>query len=167
MHLAPEKGQLMETREATLSDVDAIVRLIEDRRVQLEKWEPNFWRKSAGSAEMSRSFLSQQVDVSETSLLVAISQEKVNACLLFKPTFVPPVYNPGGTTWMVDDFVVRDGDWDIAGEALLEALKSLTIVPHGGQLIFPVPYQDADASVFLEKHELSPTTVWWTVSNHE
>ncbi|MDJ0920875.1 MAG: hypothetical protein QNI84_07075 [Henriciella sp.] len=150
-------------REAVQADVDAIVELIESKRVQLAAWEPNFWRKAEGSADMSRAFLSGQIEASEVVLLVADDTKGLAGCLQAKPTFVPPVYSPTGTTWMVDDFVVTEGAWDTAGAALLQALKLRTIGQQAGQLIFPVPHKDVEAASFFETHGLSPTTVWWTL----
>lgn len=154
----------MDVREAALADIDAIVVLIETRRQQLADWEPNFWRKADASAEMSKAFLPTLVEDPASTLLVAYEGALLEGCLQFKPTFVPPVYDPGGTTWMIDDFVVAGGRWDSVGIALLAALKARTTDQLPGQLIFPVPFKDDAAMDFFKQQGLSPTTMWWTMN---
>jgi hypothetical protein len=154
----------MIVREAHASDLDDMIGLLEQKRLQLQNWEPRFWRKSEASADISKAFLGTLIDDATTTVLVAEIDRSIWGCLQFKPAFVPPVYEPGGTTWMVDDFVVSDGKWATVGLALLQSLRSRTIDLRDGQLIFPVPIKDTEASQFFETNGLSPTTTWWTIS---
>lgn len=155
----------MVVRDATIADIDLIVELIELRRNQLANWEPRFWRKAEGSADMSLAFLPSLIEDPNVTLLIATDNTMLIGCLQFKPTFVPPVYAPGGTTWMVDDFVVADGQWDTAGSALLVALKGRTVEKEEGQLVFPVPYKDEACMDFFSRNGLSATTMWWTTGS--
>ena len=155
---------MIQVETATLDDIDAIVALIETRRQQLADWEPRFWRKAEASADMSKAFLPTLIDDPGSTLLVAYQGSDLVGCLQFKPTFVPPVYDPGGTTWMIDDFVVANDQWDAVGTALLSALRSKTTELSQGQLIFPVPYKDDAAMDFFQRQGLSPTTMWWTAT---
>lgn len=157
----------MDVREAGLEDIDAIVALIESRRQRLADWEPNFWRKAEASADMSKAFLPTLIDDPASTLLVAYEGTLLGGCLQFKPTFVPPVYDPGGTTWMIDDFVVANDRWDAFGVTLLLALKAKTIEQSPGQLIFPVPFKDDAAMDFFKQQGLSPTTMWWTMNGSD
>lgn len=152
----------MVIREAVAADIDAIVDLLETKRVELESWEPRFWKKAPNSADLSKAFLGSMIDDLNSTILVADVEGKIVGCIQFKPTFVPPVYTPGGTTWMIDDFVVCDGNWEETGSALLKELRSRTINKGDGQLVFPVPAEDTMANSFFVKNGLSATTTWWT-----
>ena len=156
----------MIVRVAVTEDVEQVVRLLERKRQQLQDWEPNFWRKSSSSAAMSQAFLGSVINDANAVLLIAEENDGVVGCLHFKPTFVPPVYEPKGTTWMVDDFVVPRGRWLDVGTELLKELRTRTVENQDGQLIFPVPVKDEDAGSFFEANGLNPTTTWWTVSSN-
>lgn len=152
-------------RAAVPDDLDAVVEILEWNRLRLESWEPNFWRKSSDSSAMSRAFLGSILEDPNSTLLIAEVGGAILGCLQFKPTFVPPVYSPHGTTWMVDDFVVPEGRWMDLGAALLDELRARTIEHQEGQLILPVPIKDSEASSFFEEYGLNQTTSWWTVSS--
>lgn len=155
----------MIVRVAVTEDVEQVVRLLERKRQELQDWEPNFWRKSSSSAAMSQAFLGSIVDDPNCVLLIAEQDDSIVGCLHFKPTFVPPVYEPKGTTWMIDDFVVAKGRWLEVGTALLKELQDRTVESQEGQLIFPVPVKDEEAGRFFNANGLNPTTTWWTVSS--
>ncbi|MEL7480096.1 MAG: N-acetyltransferase [Pseudomonadota bacterium] len=155
----------MLVRDAITADVEGVVDLLENKRLELEAWEPRFWRKSSSSTDISKAFLSALIEDEHSTLLVAEVYGSIVGCLQFKPTFVPPVYDPSGTTWMVDDFVVSDGDWSGVGAALLKELRVRTIDKSDGQLVFPVPVKDTEARKFFEENGLNQTTTWWTASS--
>mgnify|MGYP001799395727 CR=1 FL=1 len=151
-------------RKARSEDINQIVELLETRRSELETWAPKFWKKSPKSAAISSAFFKTLLEDPNVTVLVAQDEAAIVGCLQYRPTFVPPVYEPGGTTWMVDDFVVSANDWDGVGKAMLSELEARTIDETDGQLIFPVPKKDDAASGFFETAGLMPTTVWWTHS---
>ena len=151
-------------RDARSQDIGQIVELLESKRSELENWAPKFWKKSPDSATISSAFFRTLLEDPNVTVLVAQDENFIVGCLQYRPTFVPPVYAPGGTTWMVDDFVVSADDWDDIGAKMLAELEARTIEKIDGQLIFPVPKKDDPASQFFEKAGLMPTTVWWTHS---
>lgn len=155
----------MIVRAAVTDDLVAVVEILERNRIRLEAWEPNFWRKSSNSSAMSRVFLGALIEDPNSTLLIAEVDGAIQGCLQFKPTFVPPVYSPHGTTWMIDDFVVPNGRWTDVGAALLKELRARTIDHQEGQLILAVPIKDSEASSFFQEHGLNQTTSWWTVSS--
>lgn len=154
-------------RDAEQDDIDQIVALLELRRSELEIWAPKFWKKSLESAALSSAFFYSLLQDPNVTILIAQEEAAIVGCLQYRPTFVPPVYAPGGTTWMVDDFVVAANDWERIGKTILSELEARTIKETDGQLIFPVPKKDDAASRFFEKAGLIPTTVWWTHSKPE
>ena len=158
-----ESGMIV--RVAEIEDLERVVSILERKRQQLQAWEPNFWRKSSSSAAMSQAFLGSVIDDPNSVLLLAEEDDCILGCLHFKPTFVPPVYEPKGTTWMVDDFVAPNDRWMDVGAALLRELRARTVENQEGQLIFPVPVNDEEAGIFFKANGLNPTTTWWTVSS--
>lgn len=155
----------MASRLAVSEDIPSIISLLEQKRAQLEAWEPRFWRRSENAAALSEAHFSALIGDPAASVLVYEASGAVTGCLQYRPSFVPPVYAPGGTTWMVDDFVVLEDDWARAGTALLQDLYARTIQSEPGQLVFPVPQKDAAANAFFVQNDLSPTTVWYTASD--
>lgn len=155
----------MASRLALSEDVPAIISLLEQKRAQLETWEPRFWRRSENAAALSQAHFNALISDPAASVLVFDVDGAIAGCLQYRPFFVPPVYAPGGTTWMVDDFVVLEDDWSHAGKALLQDLYARTIQCEPSQLVFPVPYKDEAANAFFVKNGLSQTTVWYTVSD--
>ena len=155
----------MRVRSAIAADVSEIVSLLELKRKQLQTWAPRFWRRSENAAEMTTAHFNTLISDSSASVLICERDDVLLGCLQFRPSFVPPVYAPGGTTWMVDDFTVRDNDWSEAGEALLKALYAQTIHREPGQLVFPVPVKDEPAQAFFAERGLNPTTTWFTISD--
>ena len=149
-------------RDAVPQDIDLIVELLEAKRLELETWAPKFWKKSPESATISSAFFKTLLEDPNVTILVAQNGAAIDGSMQYRPTFVPPVYVPGGTTWIVDDFVVGANDRERVGEAMLLELEARTIKEIVGQLIFPVPKKDDAASRFLEQKGLIPTTVWWT-----
>jgi len=150
---------------AVVENLEQVVSLLERKHQELHAWEPNFWRKSSNSAAMSQAFLGSIISDSNVVLLIAEQDDSVVGYLHFKPTFVPPVYHPKGTTWMVDHFVAPKSRRLDVGTALLKELQAKTVENQDGQLIFPVPVKDEEAGRFCEANGLNPTTTWWTVSS--
>lgn len=155
---------MLVVRDAEPQDIEQIVEMLELKRTELETWAPKFWKKSPDSAAISSAFFKTLLEDPNVTILVAQDGAAIAGCLQYRPTFVPPVYAPGGTTWMVDDFVVSANDWDRVGAAILAELEGRTIETADGQLIFPVPQKDDAASRFFAVKGLMPTTVWWTHS---
>ncbi len=100
----------MRVRAAQQSDVSAMVRLIEQRRIEYERVQPVFWRKPAHSARFTLWFYRVLLWKRKTTALVVEDHAQVVGFVIARQISVPPVYNPGRVTMLVDDFCVCSPD---------------------------------------------------------
>ncbi len=111
--------------DATDSDVEAIAALAETRRVDYERAQPQFWRRSVDAVEVHRPWLAEMVRDPDVVSLVALDGDRGLAGYAFGTVVAaPPVYAPGGPTGLIDDFQVADtGEWSTLGVELLAAAR--------------------------------------------
>ena len=154
----------MELRKANLSDIIDCVDLVEARRLRYEEFEPQFWRRAEDSRSTTVEWLSKLFNDVDVLSLVATEESVVVGFLIARDAPVPPVYNPGGPTALVDDFCVAEGRWMDVGSKLLirakEELRSSGCV----QIVVVGAHKDTEKTSFLEKAELSLASTWWTSS---
>lgn len=153
----------MDVRKTIPADVEAAVALIERHRRQYQKYQPAFWRKASDSAAKSRAFFTTLVDAPDTYFLVSTEGNQVLGFLIAAKFATPPVYAPGGDTWLIDDFCVAEPHhWLTIGEALLSHVTTL-IHEHGGARIVVVcGDRDLPKAQMLRRSELSIASNWWT-----
>ena len=154
----------MEIREATLDDVPAMVDLLERRRAVYETYQPVFWKKAAGSAEMSRAFLPFVMGNAETVGLAAEEQGELLAFLIATSTPAPPVYDVAGPTYTVDDFAVAEPrHWATAGRGLLQRIEAIGRERGWAQVIVVSALRDLEKTAMLESGGLTIASTWWTL----
>src|SRR5262245_37124623 len=98
----------MDIRRATASDIDAVVAIIENQRKQYQKFQPAFWHKANDSAAVSKAFFTKLLAAPDTYFLVSTEGPQILGFLIARKFPAPPVYAPGGDTWLVDDFAVGE-----------------------------------------------------------
>lgn len=92
------------------------------RREQYARYQPLFWRPAAGAAGKQRPYLARLVAGDEVITLVSDEAGQVTGFLIAALTPAPPVYDPGGLTCQIDDFVVSPATrWATTGAGLLRA----------------------------------------------
>src|SRR5438876_7264329 len=97
-----------------------MVDLSEQKRIQYQSYQPTFWRKAAGSREQQVPHFERVVSSDRVIALVHESAGSIDGFVIAALVEAPPVYDPGGLTSVIDDFVVADGrDWATTGLALL------------------------------------------------
>ena len=141
----------MDIRKARASDIEAATELVEHDRRQRQKHQSLFWRRAAKSATATREFLGKLLTEPDTFFLVA---RKFPA---------PPVYDPGGDTYLIDDFcVLEPRHWLTVGEALLSHASTL-IHEHGGvQIVIICADRDLAKAEMLRRSDLTIASNWWT-----
>ena len=118
----------MDVRRATASDLEAVVAIVESQRRQYQKYQPTFWHKAADSAATTGTFFGTLLGEPQTCFLVATESGQILGVLIARPFQAPPVYAPGGDTYLIDDFAVVDPrHWLAVGEALLSRCPALTV----------------------------------------
>jgi len=153
----------MDIRRATVSDIDAVVAIIEVQRKQYQKFQPTFWRKANDSAESTKAFFTKLLSEPGTYFLVSTEGRQILGFLIARKFLAPPVYAPGGDTWLIDDFAVSEPrHWLTIGEALLSHVSTL-LHEHGATQILTVcADRDLAKAEVLRRSDLTIASSWWT-----
>ncbi len=116
----------MTIRPATLDDLDFIVVLADENRRRCEQHAPVFHRPAADAPEVHRPWLAALIENDDVVVILSQEQDGTHDGFIVA-TLVPspPVYDPGGATWSIDDFVVADSmQWGSVGRNLLWAAQA-------------------------------------------
>ncbi|MBL6616382.1 MAG: GNAT family N-acetyltransferase [Reyranella sp.] len=153
----------MDVRKADKTDIKATVELVERSRRQLQKYQPTLWRKAAHSAAATETFFIRLLTEPDTYFLVAVEGSQLLGFLIATKFANPPVFDPGGDTWLIDDFCVREPQlWLSIGEALLSHVSTL-IHEHGGvQIVVVSADRDLAKTEMLRRSDLTIASNWWT-----
>jgi GNAT superfamily N-acetyltransferase len=153
----------LDVRRAETTDLQATVELVERSRRQLQKYQPTFWRKAASSASATEKLFARLLAEPDTFFLVAVEGSQLLGFLIARKFAAPPVYDPGGDTYLIDDFCVLEPRlWLSIGEALLSHASTL-IHEHGGvQIVVVSADRDLAKTEMLRRSDLSIASNWWT-----
>jgi ribosomal protein S18 acetylase RimI-like enzyme len=155
----------MEIRAAIASDIDAAVAMVELHRRQYQKYQPTFWHKADKSAETTRVFFSKLPQEKDTFFLVAVEDAptKLLGFLIARKVPAPPVYEPGGDTYLIDDFCVDEpSHWLRTGEALLSHASTLIHEAGAAQIVVVCGDRDLAKTEMLRRADLRIASSWWT-----
>ncbi len=148
-------------RKAKPFDVDRIVELSEQKRLQYEAYQPVFWRKAADSAGQQRVFLEQLVERDNVIGMVYERGGVVEGFIIGSLIPAPPVYDPGGSTCSVDDFVVAEEAWDSVGGELLEAVAAAARARGAAQMVVVSAHLDTRKREALANRTYAIASEWW------
>ena len=153
----------MDVRKAATTDIQATVELAEATRRHLQKYQPAFWRKAANSASATEKFFATLLTEPDTFFLVANEGRLLQGFLIARKFPAPPVFDPGGDTYLIDDFCVLEPRlWLSIGEALLSHASTL-IHEHGGaQIVVVCADRDLAKTEMLRRSDLTIASNWWT-----
>jgi len=153
----------VDVRKAETTDIKAAVELVERSRRQFQKFQPTFWHKSAHSAAATEALFARLLTDPDTLFLVAVEGSRHQGFLIARRTPNPPVFDPGGDTWLIDDFSVAEPHlWLSIGEALLSHATTL-IHEHGGvQVVVVSADRDLAKTEMLRRSDLTIASNWWT-----
>jgi hypothetical protein len=153
----------MDIRRATASDIDAVVAIIETRRRQYQKLQPTFWRKAEDSAASTKTFFTKLIGEPDTYFLVSVEGRQILGFLIARKFVAPPVYAPGGDTWLIDDFAVSEPRyWLTIGEALLSHVSTLLHEHGAAQIVVVCAERDLAKAEVLRRSDLTIASSWWT-----
>jgi GNAT superfamily N-acetyltransferase len=153
----------MDIRRATASDIDAVVAIVESQRRQYQKFQPVFWNKAADSAATSTTFFTGLLDDEQAYFLVATEGSQILGFLIARGFPAPPVYAPGGDTWLIDDFAVSEPrHWLTIGEALLSHVSTLLHEHGAAQILALCADRDLAKAEVLRRSDLTVASNWWT-----
>jgi GNAT superfamily N-acetyltransferase len=109
-------------RKAGTADVARMVELSEEKRLQYQAYQPRFWRKAPDSQEKQLPHFERVLAADRVIALVHERDGGIDGFVIATLLDAPPVYDPGGLTCLIDDFIAADEAWDTIGAALLEAV---------------------------------------------
>lgn len=155
----------MAIRTALAEDVPACVAMLGAYRDILQTYQPRFWRKSAHAAPMTQAFFGHLATDPKATFLVSENSGAVDGFLIAMPQQAPPVYDPGGTTALIDDFCVASPDlWPTVGATLLDEARRRLREAGFAQIVMVMADRDAEKNAFARANDLSLASTWWTAA---
>ena len=151
-------------RAATAADVAAIAAMAARRRLQYSSYQPVFWAPAPNAEEVHTSYLAALVADEGVISLVSESSGELTGFVIASVGDAPAVYDPGGRTCMIDDFVVEPGRWNSAGAQLLQAAIELAAGRGAIQAVVVAGHLDHEKRDALRACGLSIASEWWVTS---
>ena len=149
-------------RKAQLVDVTHMVELSEQKRAQYERHKPNFWRKANDSAQKQLPYFEQQIGSNEVISLIHEQDETIDGFVIAMLVSAPEVYDPGGLSCVIDDFVVSDLSlWQNVGIALLNEVIREAKSRGAVQSIVVCGHHDTHKRTMLASIGSSIASEWW------
>ena len=148
-------------RKARWADVPSMVTIIERRRAVYETCQPVFWKRAANASAKTKLFYRWLLLRRSAIMLVADRGSEVVGFLIATRARVPPVYDPGGPSMLIDDFAVAEADdWPIVGRALLDGFQSRGRALGCRQVVVVCGAEDAAKTEFLRSTGLRMASTW-------
>lgn len=119
-----------------------------------------FWRKAEDSAEKQRAFLEQLLERDNVIGLV-YERDGTEGFVIGSLVPAPPVYEPGGLTCSVDDFVVAEEAWESIGGELLDAVAAEARARGAAQMVVVSAHLDTQKREMLVSHTYAIASEWW------
>ena len=149
-------------RTAAAADVAAMAALAGIRREQYARYQPLFWRPAAGALDKHRAYLASLIGDDTVITLVSEESGQLTGFLIATLTGPPPVYDPGGATCQIDDFVVvPDARWQSTGSRLLRAGLAEAGLRGAVQAVVVTGHLDQPKRQLLRACGLEPASEWW------
>jgi GNAT superfamily N-acetyltransferase len=151
-------------RPATASELDAITAMASARRRQYSTYQPVFWAPAPNAEEVHRPYLAKLIGDKDVITLVSESSGTLTGFVIASIGDAPAVYNPGGRTCQMDDFVVEPGRWKSAGTQLLRAAIELATSRGAIQAVVVTGHLDLEKREALQACGLSIASEWWVTA---
>jgi hypothetical protein len=149
-------------RRAVQEDLASVLDLAARRRAEYAEQQPRFWRPAEDARTRQSEFFRSLLSESQVAFFVACNSLEVAGFVISRLVPAPPVYDPGGLTCFVDDFVVRDtSDWPIVGPELIEAVRAWAAERGAVQLVAVTGQHDLPKRMALHAAGLSAASEWW------
>ncbi len=151
-------------RPAIPADVGAIAAMASARRSQYARYQPVFWAPAPGAEELHKPYLAKLVSDENVISMVAEESGTLTGFVIAMIVGAPAVYDPGGRTCQIDDFVVAPGRWESTGRQLLQAALERAADRGAVQAVVVAANLDADKREALRASGLSIASEWWVTS---
>lgn len=151
-------------RRATQDAVGRMTELAALKRKEYESYEPVMWRTAKDAETNHAAWLSRLVDDESHVCIVHERNDRIDGFIIGKVQPAPPIYDPGGLTCVVDDFVVEDSaTWNTTGARLLGELTELVRAQGVSQLIVVAGHKDGPKRDMLRARSYSLASEWYTL----
>ena len=151
-------------RRALPTDVDAITEMASARRAKYAEYQPVFWRPAADAEQVHRPYLAQLVEDHGVITLVSEESGLMTGFLIATLGNAPYIYDPGGLTCMIDDFVVPPDRWATTGPLLLRSAIDQAAQRGAVQAVVVTGHLDQPKREALRSCGLSMASEWWVTS---
>lgn len=146
-------------RKSGLNDLDWIVKLSNQKRLNYEKFQPIFWKMAQNSDHIQKKYLEEELQKEE---VLAFCFDDKSAFIVGKIINPPEVYD-SGLTLMIDDFCVSSPSlWKNQGKKLLQEIilqaKSFQVK----QILVVCGNHDKEKSEILKELNLQIASNWFT-----
>ena len=149
-------------RLANVGDVPAMVDLSEAHRLALQEYQPLFWRKAENSQALQSLYFEKLMNDEAVIKLVAEVDTNIDGFIIAMPIAVPPVYNPNGNTYLIDDYCVQHiSAWSTVGKALLKAAIEQVKLRTTSQIIVVCPHFLQEKRSVLQSEGLTVASEWY------
>jgi GNAT superfamily N-acetyltransferase len=151
-----------QVRAAAAADVGAMAEMAELRRKQYAHYQPIFWRPAAGALDKHGPYLASLVGNDKVITLVSEEAGRLTGFLIATLTSAPGVYDPGGPTCQIDDFVVVPAArWPTTGARLLRAGLAEASQRGAVQAVVVTGHLDQAKRDALRACGLELASEWW------
>jgi GNAT superfamily N-acetyltransferase len=149
-------------RTATQADLPAMTALAGIRREQYARYQPLFWRPAAAAPDRHRAYLGRLVADDEVITLVSEEEGELTGFLIATLKPAPPVYDPGGPSCEIDDFMVTpDARWPTTGVRLFRAALAEAGRRGAVQAVVVTAQLDEPKREALRACGLEVASEWW------
>jgi GNAT superfamily N-acetyltransferase len=149
-------------RAAAAADVAAIAVLAGIRREQYARYQPLFWRPAADALDKHSAYLASLIGNDKVITLVSEESGELTGFLIATLTGAPAVYDPGGATCQIDDFMVVPATrWQSTGTRLLRAGLAEAGLRGAVQAVVVTGHLDQPKRALLRACGLEPASEWW------
>lgn len=149
-------------RRAEERDMGGVLDLAETRRREYGRHQPRMWRESKGARQAQEAYFRRLLEDSETLFLVAEEDMSIAGFLIGELKDAPPVYDPGGKTLLIDDFVVSHPDrWLTTGRVLLQDAWKLAREAGASQTLAVAGHHDVRKQELFGSMGFEVASQWW------
>jgi hypothetical protein len=148
---------------ATKSDIDAMVQLSLQKRLDYEKHRHVFWKYGGEKGDLEQAaWFKELLERDDYILLKATEGPILKGFIIGQLVQAPSVYNPGGLTLTIDDFCVAESSlWQTVGKNLLHEIRERAFTKGAVQVIIACGAHDQLKRNLLKGMNYSVTTEWF------
>jgi N-acetylglutamate synthase-like GNAT family acetyltransferase len=146
-------------RKANKTDIDWMVEMSYQKRLNYSKKQKIFWKISENSDEIQKKYFEKELK--NKNVIALIYQEK-QGFVMGKLISPPEVYD-AGLTLMIDDFCVKSDDlWLTIGKELLNECQREAKIMNAKQILVVCGDHDRQKFLLLETMNMRVASRWYT-----